>query len=260
MLGRRPLSALILALVVTFACLLPQPTLAQSSFAERLETDRLAQIQPGTYQAGDNVQFTIKMVNAHYLMQISGKPEIFVLYPGNASLGGRILKFDSGETALRVAGWGGITLYTDEKPGGLPAVRIGDATIPTPQSVSLRGMEKAAKDEMQHLAYLHRLHIAFTADWKTLANDADQRALAFDAMENAVRGIDRFASNTQGRAVLAEKVTAVYIVTAQKPTLAFKNGTIIVTFNPAKDYAGRASSRAIARALSLVFHVRIKYR
>lgn len=258
--GKQPLSAIGLALAAIMLCASPQLAHAQSSFADRLASDRLAQIRPGAYQAGDDVQFIIEMLNSHYLMQITGKPEVFVLYPGNASLGGRVLKYDSGETALRVAGWGGITLYTDEKPGGLPAVRTADATTPTPQSVSLKGMEKAAKDEMQHLAYIHRLHISFTADWKTLANDADQRALAFDAMENAVRGIDRFANNAKGRAALAGKVKAVYIVAAAKPTLALKGDTIIVTFNPAKYYAGRASSRAIARALSKVFHVPIKHR
>lgn len=248
------------ALVTILLCLSPLSAHAQTSFIDRLATDRLAQIQSGTYQAGDTVQFIIEMADDHYLMQMAGKPEVFVLYPGNASLGGRILKYDSGETALRVAGWGGITLYTDEKPDGLPAVRIGDAIAPTLQNVSLKDMEKAAKDEMQHLVYLHRLHIAFTADWKELANDAQQRAMAFDAMENAVRGIDRFASNKKGRAALDGKVTNVYIVTAEKPTLALKSDTLVVTFNPAKHYAGRASSRAIARALSTVFHVRIKHR
>ena len=37
-----------------------------------------------------------------------------------------MLKYDTGEVALQVAGWGGLTLYTANEPGGIPAERADD--------------------------------------------------------------------------------------------------------------------------------------
>jgi hypothetical protein len=181
-----------------------------------------------------------------------------VLYSDHASLGGRVLKYDSGETALQITGWGGITLYTDKRPGGLPAVRTGDSDPPSLPDVSLEEVKKAASDEAQHLAYLHRLNLSFNADWGTLADDAALRALCFDTLENTARGIDRFSAFSGGRRALITHVGAVLVATSGKPTLRLKGKSLTVTFDPDAGYAGRASSRAIARALGQLFDVKAK--
>ena len=70
-----------------------------------------------------------------------------MLYADHASLGGRVLKYDSGETAILVTVWGGLTLYTDAQPSGLPAVRTADAAAPTPPSIGLSDMQNEAIDQ-----------------------------------------------------------------------------------------------------------------
>ncbi len=65
-----------------------------------------------------------------YLLRFDGGPENFVLYGDRVALGGRELKYDTGALALKISVWGGVTLYTQEAPGGLPATRTGDATMP----------------------------------------------------------------------------------------------------------------------------------
>ncbi len=55
-------------------------------------------------------------------------------------------------------------------------------------------MQRAADDESEHVSYVRRVKLAFSADWPALASDVMLRALAFDAMQNAARGIDRFAA------------------------------------------------------------------
>ncbi|HSM95823.1 MAG TPA: DUF4908 domain-containing protein [Rhizomicrobium sp.] len=229
------------------------PAYAQDVFGGRLSLERLGEVKPGEYLAGDNVRFTLVNDGDNFLLRFDSNPEVFVLYTGHASLGGRILKYDSGETALQVAGWGGMTLYTDSAPTGLPAVRTGDATDPAPPNVSLSDMQNAAEDETQHLAYTRGLRLGVTADWQALAGNAGMRALAFDTMENAVRGLDRFSYNAAGREAIAHRVDNVMIEAAVKPTLLLKARTLTVTFNPARGYEGRASSRAIARALGSLF-------
>ncbi len=124
----RPFLAVAAALVLALSA--APSAWAQSPLASRLSNDRLGTIQPGRYQAGDDTVFEIAPAGRNYLLRFADSPEVFVLYVDHASLGGRVLKYDSGKTALQIAGWGGMTLYTDAKPGGLPALRTGDATPP----------------------------------------------------------------------------------------------------------------------------------
>ena len=252
----RPFLAVAAALALALVAV--PPASAQSTLAARLSNERLGTIQPGTYEAGDNTHFTLDRANGHYLLRFAGDPEIFVLYGDHASLGGRVLKYDSGKTALQVAGWGGMTLYTDKKPGGLPAMRTGDSVAPSLPPVSLDAVKAAAGDEADHLAYARRLKLSFAADWDQLAGDAELRAQCFDALENAARGIDRFAALPAGHRALSGHIDTVMMQTSGKPTLQLKGRKLIVTYDPDRGYAGRASSRAIAQALHTIFRVPLK--
>lgn len=214
-----------------------------------LPLDRVAYIEPGTYLAGDSIQFTLDSAGGNFLLRLRGSPEVFVLYVDHGSLGGRILKYDSGETALNVAGWGGMTLYTDAQPQGLPAVRTGDSAPPSPPFVSLQDMQNAAADEAEHLAYVRRVNIQIGADWNLLGDNAGMRAFAYDAMENAARGIERFCSAAGARDAFTKRVSMMMIVAGNKPTMGLNGRTLTVTFNAGSGFEGRASSRAIARAL-----------
>jgi hypothetical protein len=239
----------VLAFAAGLACVsaLALPCAAQES----ITLNRLADIQSGAYTAGDNVHFTLVAHNGNFLLRFDNDPEVYVLYSGRVSMGGRVLKYDCGDTALQVSGWGGITLYTDAKPNGLPAVRNGDAQPIVLQPVSLTQMQSAAADEADSLAYTRRVNVTFTADWPSLANDTNARALALDSMENAARGLSRMAQSAPARAMLNQHITVVAMASGRTPTISLnsKTRTLTVTFNPGRSYEGRASSRAIAHAL-----------
>jgi len=228
---------------------------SQDSFQERLSSARLGYVEPGTYLAGDKVGFAVDAQGDHYLLRFNGSSEVFVLYPDSASLGGRVLKYDSGETALQVAGWGGVTLYTDDDPDGLPAVRTGDSVLPVPEVASVARVEDAAQDSAEHLADVNRINLAFSADWNALAASAPACAVALDAMENTTRGLDRFGKNARGRDALARRVSAVMLSIAGRPAVGLSGKTLVVTVDPSRGYEGRASSRAITRALGALLSV-----
>ena len=229
------------------------PALGQfSDSGGQLSIDRLAYVQPGSYLAGDTIAFDLAGAGGNYLLRFRGSQEVFVLYADHGSLGGRILKYDSGETALNIAGWGGMTLYTDNAPQGLPAVRTGDAATPVPQPISIQDMQSAAGEEAEHLGYVRRINVQFVVDWNALGDNPSWRAIAFDAMENAARGIERFCIGGAQHDAFARRVSAVTITPSSHPTLGLNGRTLIVTYNPGMGFAGRASSRAIARALGNV--------
>lgn len=241
------------AAALTLALVAVAPAQAQSSLAARLASDRLGAVEPGAYEAGNATQFMIDREQDHYLLRFAGDPEVFVLYGDHASLGGRVLKYDSGKMVLMVSGWGGMTLYTDKKPSGLPTTRTGDSVPPQLPDVSLDEVKAAAADEGAHMAYVERLTLSFDADWNKLAGDARLRALCFDALGNAARGLARFAATPAGRRALANNIGMVMMQTSGKPTLQRKGRSLIVTYDPDRGYAGRASSRAIAKALHTIF-------
>ncbi len=230
--------------------------LAQQLLGEKLYADRAAGIEPGTYVAGDTLKFTLDPYGDAYLFRITDQPEVYVLRTDRAALGARVLKYDSGATALQVANWGALTLYTDQQPAGLPAVRDSDSVAPTPPSVSLADLQVAADDEAQHLSYIRKIAVSFVIDWNALANDANARALVFDALQNASRGFERFAGNDAGRNAVAQKITTVKLVLGKPSGILLWGKTLVIAIDPAKGYEGRASSRAVSLALGKLLSVR----
>jgi len=215
---------------------------------------QFSDIAPGTYQAGDNLRFSLDRYQNGFLLRFAGQPEVFVLYANFGSLGGRVLQYDNGSIALQVAGWGGMTVYTDDHPDGLPTSRVGDSTPPSLPQISMQQMQNAADDETAHLSYVRGLHIGFLAD-PNAVSDNGVRALAFDAMENAARGIDRFTTNSNGRNIFSQRVASVRLQLNDRTFIKITDRVLTVTFNPHTGYAGRASSRAIATALGKMFGI-----
>jgi hypothetical protein len=248
----RPTGGIAAALILATMC--AGSALAQESMSEKLSADHVGGIEPGSYVAADSIRFSLDPFGDKYLLRFADGPEVFVLYTDHAALGARVLKYDTGGAALQVSGWGGLTLYTDSDPAGLPAVREGDSTPPQLLSVSLPEIQAAAQDEGQHLAYARQLNLIFVADWDKL--DTNARALAFDAMQNAARGLDRFAEHDAARNALGQKVGTVRLVLAKKPAVSLFGKTLVIAFDADLGFAGRSSSRAIAKSLSHLLSVR----
>jgi hypothetical protein len=226
------------------------PAAAQGGFLDRLFSGRIGSAQDGVYVAGDKVRFEMTRSGKTYLLHFDGDPEVFVLAADHTSLGARMLKYDSGETAIRVAGWGALTLYTDWQPNGLPAVRVGDAAPLAPAPVSLQDVQFVAAEAAERLRHLYRLKIPFVVDWSVLETNAGLRATASNAMENAALGIERLVQNRDARKLVAKRIALVTLATGRHPALRLQGKTLIVTFNPEWGYSGCASSRAIAREVA----------
>jgi hypothetical protein len=218
------------------------------SLQARLSSDRLGHLEPGTYQAGEKTEFELGAAGSSYLLRCNGSPEVFVLTPDSAPMGGRVLRYDSGETALHVSGWGGVTFYTDADPEGLPAVRTGAvAVLPKPE-VSMEDIRGAAGDLADAIERTHRIDLVFSVDWSSVPDTSLARAGALDAMENIARGIERLGRSCS-RQILAHRISEVLIARGGTPAVKLSGKVLLITFNPETGYEGRASSRAIASAL-----------
>ena len=246
------------ALIVT--SLLCGSPLAQAgdtdkSLQARLSSDRLGHLEPGTYQAGEKAEFELSAAGSNYLLRYDRSPEVFVVTPDNASMGGRVFRYDSGETALQVAGWGGVTVYTDADPEGLPAVKTGEAPVFSLAPVSTDDIRTAAEDLADTLDRLQRIDVVFVVDWPTLPDTSVSRGRILDALENIARAVDRVGHSSRWRKALARRISQIVLAKGGTPAVKLSGKTLLITFNPDAGYEGRASSRAIASALGTLLSV-----
>jgi len=235
------------------AAMAQEPT---DPMAARLSAERVSDVAVGDYTAAEDINFTILPYGADkYLLRFDDSPENFVLASDRVALGGRELRYDTGALALKISVWGGVTLYTQDAPGGLPATRTGDAQAPARFTVSAANLTAALNDEESHLSYVQKLKLHFSADAAVLKESDDVRAYAFDALVNSALGIERLIASPAGRAAFTKRFDAVRLVEGDKPTIAISGRTLLVSFVPSAGATGRASSRAITLALGKILSV-----
>lgn len=202
----------------------------------------------GFYYANDDFKFTIAHKYGVTLMRFAGDDEVFVLSMERAAVGGRILKYDTGDVALQVTGYGAVTLYTSTAPGGLPVDRTGDGqviTFPVPTMSQLR----AQATRFSHLLeQVTNVAATFDADWSRIDDEA-ARYLTLDAMRITLRALRGLCANRVNEAQLSARVHAVRILRGDRPAIALRNGMLAVTIAPVLGLRGRLSSLATARAI-----------
>jgi hypothetical protein len=205
----------------------------------------------GLYEAGD-AMFMISHLAGQVRLRFVGSDEIFYLTSERASMGGRVLKYDSGEVALLVAGWGGVTLYTEDARTGVPA-ELSDANAPfDPKPVAAKDFLPYVSKLAQDMAAHDNLAVGFAADWDVLQKSDKERALACDAMRAAAAGILRAVKYTK-KGALADGLHIVKVAPAQRPGVTVNGGVVIVSYNTSGGPSARPSSRLIARALEQAF-------
>jgi len=227
--------------------------------ALRLKAERPSMVLPGLYSAGEKLTFTLAPYGNRYLLRFSGATETFVLTVERGSLGAKLMKYDTGTTALRVSVWGGYTVYTRDAPQGMPATNLGVAP-PLPElAISANELTTAFNDEARHLNYVQNIALKFSADPAVVASDSETRGRAFDALINAASGIERFLADTPAaRPLLAKRINSVKLAEGGKPTIAISSQTLLVSFVPGDGHEGRASSLAIQQELGKLFAVTAK--
>jgi len=229
---------------------------ADNPMSARLSAEKVGDVETGSFSTGDNnMTFSLAPYGEHYLLRFADSPEDYVLTVERVLLGGRILRYDTGVTALRVSVWGGMTLYTESAPSGLPATRVGDDANTARPAVGHNDFVAALSDEESHLAYTRQLHLRFSVDPKILAGTDDNRGLAFDAMVSAAAGIERLLGAPSGKQALSSKFDMVKIVQGDKPGITLAGKTLLVSYAPAAGAVGRASSREVAVQLGKMLQI-----
>ena len=228
-----------------FAQLLPPP-------ARLLLAPSMPLPRDGTYIANDRLAFAVDHRGDQVRLRFLDNDEVFYLSSEMAPLGGRVLKYDTGTTALQVTGWGGITLYTVQAKGGLPAEFDDETPNVDAPPVAASEVKAFAAKLAQDLSAAEDFAVGFAADWDRLAQSDELRVLGCDAMRNVAYALKDVAK-TGRRSVISNRVHIIRVIQGTKPGVTMKNGILAVTIAPQLGPSARPSSLAIARVLQTGF-------
>jgi hypothetical protein len=248
------------AILTSASCLLLSATLLAHAqipdpVTARLSTERAATIAPGRYSAGEGREFSLTPYRGKYLLRFANEPEAFVLTADSGSMGAKLLKYDTGASALSISVWGGVTLYLAEAPNGLPATLQGTAPVPTPLPVTAAELRTALNDEAAHFSYAGDMVLHFITDSRTMA-DSEARALAFDALANVQMGLERFMAAQGGKRALSRRISTVKLERANRPGLVLMGRNLVVRYTPSEGFLGRISSHAVSHELGKLLAVK----
>lgn len=203
----------------------------------------------GTYTAADDAEFVLDHRGNNVRVRFSGSDEVFYLTSEAAPLGARVLKYDTGDPALRVTGWGGVTLYTPQAKTGVPAEYSDVIHGVDPPPIASQDVKRFAAGLAHQLNSGGDLIIGFAADWGVLADSPELRGLACDAMRNTAYALQDAATGAN-RNMLAGHVHVIRIIEGDHVFALLRGGVLTIMVAPKLGPAGRPSSLKISRALA----------
>jgi Domain of unknown function (DUF4908) len=198
----------------------------------------------GRYETDEGGVFIFDRSAPRPLLKFEDDPEIWVLQPAPGPRGDVIYRNDLGEEMLRATSLGGMTVFTEKRPGGSPAALDG-ASPPlriaplSPGALFTRFYQASVRASR---AAQHQIGFETREDAEagTAAPLADAAVVASEALAD-------MSATPKGKALLA-RMSDVVIAQGGKPAASMQRGVLIVTIVPAQGVFGRPSSRLIERA------------
>jgi hypothetical protein len=214
----------------------------------KLRPDARVQAPPAGRYVAENVTFTFDRENN--AVRFEGAQEVIVLRQQRAPQGGAIYLNDVGEAVLKISGHGGMTLFTPERPQGVPVALIGAAT-PIRMEVLLRPglnmgawVQSMSREISRAVGPQSRIGIE-----APLPLDQAAYPLLADVLVLTQQAVLRNARRERTRAKLQD-LSTIYVKVGGAPAARVEGGVLEITINPNQGLAGRPSSEKIARALA----------
>lgn len=175
--------------------------------------------------------------------------EIHLLTPLRASRGDVLWNDRRGRTFVRVAAYGGVTVFWPGDLRGLAASKsFGEDP---PLTLDFATLETARQRAQRATALISaRVGAPIVFEVGAPAPDAGGGASVLaDAVVRAASGIVRVADDKTGARVIGVRIRRVEFQSGADPSLGLRKDALIVGYNPAQDVAGRPSSAAVAKFL-----------
>jgi hypothetical protein len=181
------------------------------------------------------------------LLKLENSFEVWALVPQMGPRGDTIYKNDLGEVVLRATRLGGITIFTEDQPGGEAAALAGPGN---PLKLAMMGPQALGERLLQASARASRAArrlIPFEAE----ATPASS-ALIADAASVTSEAVVRMSKRSDARKLL-DRIFKVRILEGRKAQAQLTQGVLDVTIAPPQGVAGRPSSDLIVHVAE-TFH------
>jgi hypothetical protein len=216
------------------------PNLREGLFGPKASEGRPGSAPPiARYVSEDGDVFVLDLSQSRPLLKFENSFEVWALKPQPGPRGDTIYKNDLGEPVLRATRLGGLTVFTDDHPGGEAAAVAGAGN---PLRLMLLGPQALAEKLLQASARASRAArrlIPFEAE----ASPASSALIADAAMvtsEAVVRMTRRSDSHR-----LVDRIQKVRLGAGRKSGAQLEQGILQVTVSPPQGLAGRPSSERI---------------
>jgi hypothetical protein len=197
------------------------------------------------YVAGEDRAFVLDRSGHTPLLKFEDSAEIWVLHPAPGPRGDVIYKDELGRQVIRASRLGGLTVFTSDQPGGMPAALAGRAPAIRLTVVRPEALLSHFVAQSRRASRAVRRRIGFETGEDATAATA---ILFADAAAIAAEGVSRFAERDDARAVLS-RLSTVRITVGRRPAVVMSGDTLEVVIAPRLGMAGRPSSERIVRAL-----------
>jgi hypothetical protein len=180
-------------------------------------------------------------------MRFDSDPEIWALSPTPGPRGDMIYKNDMGEPMLRTTRVGGMTLFTQDQPGGVAAAFAGQAAfLRPPLVVTPGGLLQSFAQASERAARAIRHPITFEAENVPLA----AMGLIADTATVTAQAFSEVAARGDAARQMLDRFSKVRIGVGSGPGAKISGETVRIAVDPDRGLAGRPSSHRIAAAIS----------
>ena len=216
------------------------PAGAQSSLRDHL-TARAGSAPPvAKYVAGDEREFVLDRSGPSALLKFEGDDEVWALRPSPGPRGDVIYRDDTGRPVVRATRLGGLTVFTNDRPGGLPAALAGQASRIRPAAMSaVQLVRHLARQSVRASRALGR-----RIDFDALDVGPGEEVVYASAASVTADALAQAAQQQRARRTL-DRVRRVELATGRRADADVAGDTVRITVAPELGLAGRPSSRRI---------------
>ncbi|EGF91205.1 hypothetical protein ABI_26200 [Asticcacaulis biprosthecium C19] len=203
------------------------------------------------FESDDGETFILDESGRQPLLRFEGDTEVWSLTVTQGAKGDRIYKNDVGQPVLKSTRWGGMILFTDERPTGDPVAMSGKAdAFRQPRMSPALLWQTLAKGSKRVSQALGRL-VPFEAPNVTPGADA-LYAQAADVTSSALVQV---ALQSKGKQRLTG-VESVQFVEGRPPSATLTNGVLVMKLDTSRgNWGGHVSSKRIVNVILTSYSV-----
>ena len=201
----------------------------------------------------DGESFILDESGGNPLIRFDGDDEVFALTATPGPKGDVVFKNDIGQPVLKSTRWGGMILFSDNRPMGDPVAATGKAEAFSPGRMSPTLLFQTLVRASRRVSIALGRNLGFDAPDVTPGTDY----LYADAADVTSAALVKVAAQNNGKHVL-QPIQQVQLIEGRPPSATVTNGVLVLKLDVSRgNWGGRPSSKRIVNVLMASYNVTI---